>query len=178
MLNPSHATTPVAARRRVPRLPGFIAAAAVATLAASASAQSIPGWKFTCQAIGVNTAEPVGDRDGHRISVGPYTCHTEGGSMDGANATGVLTWEWDKDSATLLVGDATFRKPGGVAVFQFNEAKISLVMADGKVTGSTSIAKGVFKHASGGMAPYAGKTVLLKWDSVPGGQVVGDTTIE
>ena len=178
MQHSSRALTLVATVQRAPRSLSLIAAMAMTSFNGSAWAQTIPGWKFTCQAIGANTSEPVGDRDGHKISVGPYTCHAEGGFVDGANVTGVNTWEWDKGSAALLAGDGAFRKAGGAAVLQFTEGKESLVMTDGKVSGVAATAKAVFKHASGSMAPYAGKTVMLKWHSVPGGQVIGDTTIE
>jgi len=118
------------------RMLNLAAAFALTTLSATALAQSTLTYKATCQGIGSGvTREPLGDREGHDISVTQSSCRVEGGPMDGSIATITNVWEWDKGNAVVLSGYTVFRQSGGMAVYQSNEGRNSLTMTDGKVTG-------------------------------------------
>ena len=62
-------------------------------LSAVAFAQTPPPYRLNCQAVGIGPPENLGDRPGHAVSVGQYTCRVEGGLMDGAVATGSNIYE-------------------------------------------------------------------------------------
>ena len=160
------------------RLLGITAAVAMSTLSVSAFAQTLDSYKFTCQFVGPPTAEPIGDRAGHVISLSHYSCTSEGGLADGAIITGVNYYEIDKGNGTFVSGNGAVRKAGSIAIYNFTQGSYTLVMTDGKVTGSQGLAKIAFKFASGTMAPYAGKTGTLKYHTVSGGQFVGETTFD
>lgn len=131
-------------------------AAALMSLCPSAFAQGVT-WKLQCQSVGNSAPEPLGDREGHTISVLEYNCRTEGGPLDGAVLTGMSASEWDKGSANILSAQGIYRKPGGTAVFQHTEGKNTLIMADGKVTGWSGTGRGTYKLATGSAASLAGK---------------------
>jgi len=120
---------------RISSLAAAAAVIAAGVLAASSPAQAAEGYKFTCQGVGVNTVEPVGDRDGHAVTISEYSCRAESGRAEGGVVTGANTYERDKGVATLLAGNGVIRKPGSIAVYQFIEARNAFTMADGKVTG-------------------------------------------
>jgi len=112
---------------------------------------------FTCQGLGSGAPEPLGDREGHTISVNEYTCLADSGPMSGAVATGTNIWEWDGPNAVQISDSGVERKPGATLVWRGMEGKIALTMADGKVTGWTGSAKGVDAIATGSAASLAGK---------------------
>jgi hypothetical protein len=149
------------------------AALALTTLSATVLAQTAVVSKATCQGIGVAPQEPIGDREGHAITVSQYSCHSEGGPLDGTVMTGTIIFEWNKGvPAVMLVGSGVFRKPGAIAVFQDNESALSLTMADGKVTGFTGTSKGVYKLSTGSLASLAGKSYTTTFHTIGGGQYV------
>ena len=87
-----------------------IVSAAVVAFAPSAVAKDIS--KAVCQAVGASgQPEPLGDREGHGISVTTESCRVEGGAMDGGNMTGQVIWEWEKTNATLVSVSGVVRKP-------------------------------------------------------------------
>jgi hypothetical protein len=132
-----------------------------------ASAQAVT-YKLHCHDVGYNPAQPLGDREGHSISVSQFTCRTEGGPFDGGTVTGNNIWEWDKINAVLLTGNAVVRKPGATAVSQSADGKLALTVGnDGKVTGWTASGKGNWRLATGGAAAYSGKGYT--WTAVPSG---------
>lgn len=136
----------------------ILGAAALATAAFSAMAQTPLMQKAYCVYVGANPMEPVGDRPGHALQVLNYSCRTEGGPMDGGVMTGTNITEWDAGKAVILSGSGVGRKPGAMASFQVIEGSTTLTMADGKVTGMTSTGRGVMKHASGTASVLNGKT--------------------
>ncbi len=156
----------------------LIAALAFTTLSATASAQTAVILKATCQGVGTSPQEPVGDRAGHAISEAQYSCRNEGGGQDGSIGTGMTIWEWDKGNAVSLSGNGVVRKPGTMAVYEITEGKNSLTMTDGKVTGFSGTAKGVYKAATGSMTALSGKSFHSTFHSIPGGQFVIETTID
>jgi hypothetical protein len=97
-------------RQNLLRFSGLAAVAlAFAAFAPSAVAQNVR--VFTCQGVGGGPPEPLGDREGHSISVDQGSCRVEG-----AYAGGVPTdegiWEWDGPKAVELCGSGIVRKPG------------------------------------------------------------------
>ena len=139
--------------------PAHVAAAlALTMLGVHSFAQTPITYKCLCQNIGTGPQEPLGDREGHAVSVTSYTCRVEGGPLDGGVLTGTTIYEWDKTNAVGLSGNGVVRKAGGTAVYQLGEFKNSLTMADGKVTGFVGSGQGTYKMATGSAASLAGKT--------------------
>ena len=157
---------------------GLAASTVLALLCHASFAQTSAVMKSTCQGVGTNQQEPLGDRDGHGISVGQYSCLNEGGVMDGTIMTGTNIWEWNKGASVVLSGNGVIRRPGMVVVYAVTEDSNALTMADGKVTGFGGTAKGVYKLATGTAAPLAGKTFTSKVRSIGHGQFVIETTVD
>lgn len=140
---------------------------ATALIALSATAPSAVAQEntatLTCQAIGWGNGppEPLGDREGHGISVGEYSCRVDSGPMSGGVSTGTIIWEWDGTNAVLLSESGVIRKPGSTLVYRGTEGKLALTMADGKVTGFTASLKGQQQLATGSAASLAGKPYTL-----------------
>lgn len=154
------------------------AALAFAALSTTVPAQTAVTFKSTCQDVGMSGREALSDREGHAITVGQYSCKNEGGVEDGSLMSGMVIWEWDKTSAVMQAGNGVVRKPGAFAIYQNSEGRVSLTITDGKVTGLTGTAKGVYKTATGGMASLAGKSFTSTFKSIGGGQFVIEATVE
>jgi len=146
---------------------GVVSAAIVfAAFAPSAVADEII-VKYACQNVGAFASEPLGDREGHSISVGQFSCRVDAGPMSGGVMSGTAIWEWDKTNAVLVVGNGVVRKPGATVVYQDMDGKLALTLADGKVTGYTASGHVRFPIATGGGASLAGKSAT--WTSMPTG---------
>jgi hypothetical protein len=152
------------------------AALAMTTLSAGALAQAEVPLKATCQTIGTVASEPLGDPAGHAIRVVEYSCRGEGGVTDGTTITGMVIWEVDGPNSVALDGNGVYRKTGGIAVYQDVDAKYTLTVVDGKVTGFSGTSKVIIKAAGGGLASLAGKSFTESFHSIPGGQFVLERT--
>jgi len=152
---------------------GIGTAIAFAGFAPNAVAQEI-SYIWTCQTVGIDPPEALGDREGHSISVNTASCSSESELMSGATLTGTTVWEWDGPKATLLSSNGVIRKPGGMVVYQNTGGSLALTMTDGKVTGFTSSGKGDEKLATGNLAVLAGKPYT--WTAKPAAH--GQFTIE
>jgi|SRR6516164_3271033 hypothetical protein len=152
------------------------AALAFAAFAPSAIAQEV--MKFTCQAVGTIAPEPLGDREGHSITVLTASCRSAGGVLDGAVTTAQEIWEWDGTNAKMLLESGVIRKPGALATFELTEGKLALTMTDGKVTGFTASGKGRWPTATGTAASLAGKSGTFKSWPTGAGQWEADWTVE
>ena len=136
---------------------------ATALIALSATAPSAVAQEntaaLTCQAIGWGDGppEPLGDREGHGITVGEYSCRVNSGPQSGGVSTGTIIWEWDGTNAVELSESGVIRKPGSTLVYRGTEGKLALTMADGKVTGATASLKGQQQVGTGSAASLAGK---------------------
>ena len=133
-------------------------AAFIAATTLSAFAQAPVTYRATCQGIGMAPQENVGDREGHTYSFGQYSCQIQGGPFDGAILTGSTVWESEKGSSILLAGNGAIRKPGMSAIYVLTDGKNSATVVDGKVTGFSGTAKGVYKIAAGTASSLAGKS--------------------
>jgi hypothetical protein len=154
------------------RISTVTAALALGTFSAGALAQTVQ--KFICQGVGAPAArEPVGDRDGHYISISTASCH----SASGSNMTVTTIWEFDNGKGAIVSGNAVTRQTGGMAVAQSIEGTQTIVTTDGKPTGFTGNAKGTYKAAKGNMAALAGKSYSSSFQSIDGGQFAYEITI-
>lgn len=141
---------------------------AAAATSAAAQSPSAGGYRMLCQMTGIDEHEPVGDREGHAISVSEFACRYEGGPFEGATATGMDVWEWNKGEATLLAGSGVVRGPNTKGVWRHTEARLALTTdRDGKVTGWTASGKSTLPLATGSAAGEAGKSTT--WTVVPTG---------
>ncbi|MDM0021026.1 hypothetical protein [Variovorax saccharolyticus] len=155
------------------------AAVSLAILCFDSAAQApAPPIRSTCQNVGVAAPEPLGDREGHFLSVGPYSCVSQGGVLDGTVSSGMNIWDVDKGAGVLVTGNGVMRKPGMMVVFTVTEGSYALTMADGKVTGFAGSAKGVYKLATGSAASLSGKAYTARFRSIDRGQFVIETTVD
>jgi hypothetical protein len=143
---------------------GSLSLMALALGAPGAAAQNLR--VFTCQDVGVGAPEPLGDREGHSISIYRGSCRVEGAYAGGVS-TDEGIWEWDGPKAVELSGSGIVRKPGSTLAWRETEGKITLTMTDGKVTGWTSSGRGVNTLATGDWAKLAGKGYT--WTAKPTG---------
>jgi hypothetical protein len=145
-----------------------VAAASVtfAALAPSAIAQDAAST-WTCQDVGASQPEPLGDREGHSLFVGDYSCRIDGGPLSGGVVTGSNIWEHDGPKSTRLASQGVIRKPGAVVAFAGGMGSIVFTMTDGKVTGWTASGTGKNVLAAGAWAPLAGKANT--WTAKPTG---------
>jgi hypothetical protein len=127
-----------------------------AAFAPSAVAQEV-SYTWTCQDVGTSPPEALGDHEGHSISVGTASCHSDSGLMSGAVLTGTTIWEWKGPNANMLSSNGVIRKPGATAVYQNTEGSLTLTITDGKPTGFTASGKGDEKLATGSLAALSGK---------------------
>ena len=154
------------------------ATALLALLPLAASAQAL-SWKLSCQNVGSSPPEPMGDREGHNLSTGGYSCRTEGGPMDGAIVTGHSVWEWDKGSAVRAAGYGVYRKPGAMVVYQHVDGQFNLVTGDGgKVTGWTATGSGPYTSTAGAGSVLKGKKFSFSARSTAPGQFTVDVKAE
>ncbi len=163
--------------RNLLKASGIAAAAAFAAFAPGAAAQENT-ITLTCQNIGSSAPEPLGDREGHSISVGQFSCRVDSGPMSGGVYTGSAIWEWDKTNGVLVSGSGVVRKPGATEVEVYTEGKNALTMADGKVTGFTASGRGSYPVAIGGAASLAGKSFTWTVKSTGRGQFTAEDRIE
>jgi hypothetical protein len=136
----------------------LITAVGLALAAGAASGQT---WKANCTNVGASNPEPLGDRDGHAISVADSVCTIEGGPFHGGVSTQSVIWEVDRDKGvfTLLSGDGVTRKPGAMGVYRNTAGTLTFVMKDGKPAGWTITGSSVIAMAAGEAASMKGKTV-------------------
>lgn len=164
---------------RASRTARLSAAVSLVLLSLSCFAQTAtPPFKATCQNVGVGAQEPLGDREGHTLSVASYSCTSVGGALDGTVSAGTNIWEVDKGAGVAVTGNGVIRKPGMVVVYVVTEGSYALTMADGKVTGFSGTAKGVYKLATGSASSLSGKAYTAKFRSIERGQFVIETTLD
>jgi len=134
-----------------------ITAIALGAVAPGAVAQE-NAITFTCLNVGNGPPEPLGDREGHAISVGNYSCLANSGPLNGGVWTETIGWEWDKAGAVIISAVGVVRKPGFTTMVKIEEGKIERIITDGKTTGFTGSGHGTFPVAVGGSPSLAGKS--------------------
>ena len=153
------------------------AAIALAAVMPSAVAQEITST-YTCQSVGTAPPEPLGDREGHAISVSEISCRAESGPLAGGVMTGTTIWEWDKTNGVVVSGNSVTRKPGATLVAQVIEGKMAWTVADGKVTGCTGSGRTTIRLATGSAASLAGKSVIWTLKCTGPGQFTQEVKVE
>jgi hypothetical protein len=143
-----------------------------------AFAQTPVTYKCYCHNIGTAPQEPLGDREGHSISVSSYSCRVEGGPLDGGVLTGASIFEWDKTNGLGLSGDGVGRKAGAALVYQLSTFKNTLSVADGKVTGFLATGRGTYKLATGGASSLSGRSFTYTARPAGSGQFTIDVNVE
>jgi hypothetical protein len=153
--------------RYFPFYVGCLSAIAALVFAPRASVAQEYLDRDTCQDIGGGGPEALGDREGHSITIGEYSCKIADGPLAGAIITGSNVWEWDGTKAKLLSGYGVARKPGSTDVFQAVDGNLELIMSEGKPTGWTASGTTVSVLTTGSAAPIKGRTV--NWTAKPTG---------
>ncbi len=128
--------------------------AAASMVSAAALGQSM---RAHCSVSGINTPEPIGDKQGHAIVTNNFTCRTEGGPFDNGVSTGSQIYEFNGTAGVGKAGHGIIRAPGGSAVWVNQEMRSDLQMTDGKVVGAKGGGRGTFTLATGSAAQFNGK---------------------
>lgn len=162
--------------KQVPRILGAVLLSA---LSASVFSQSGTTYKSICIGVGNNPPEQLSDRAGQAVAAGTFACRVEGGPLDGGATTGTSIWHYNKLDGVLLAGSGVTRRAGAYAVWDQEEAKITLTTAaDGRVTGFTGWGRGRFPLATGSADPLNGKTYTFKFASTGPAQFVVETVVD
>ena len=125
---------------------------------------------FSCRYVEAPTAEPIGDEEGHGISVRDYSCEVTQGPLSGGVLTARAVWETDKSGGRLLLGGGVIRKPGAMAIVQLSDGKLEYVTTDGAVTEVRTSGSGAYLLASGAAASLSGKTFTYATKTTAPGQ--------
>jgi len=163
--------------RNLLKASGIAIAIAFAAFAPGTVAGEITGT-YSCQAVGGGAPEPLGDREGHTISVDTYSCRCDSGPMSGGILTGTGITEWNGTNPVWVAGYGVVRKPDATVVYQQTEGKLALTTADGKVTGWTFSGKGHWLMATGSAASLAGKSYTVTAKSTGPGQFTSEDKAE
>ena len=140
-------------------LVGAVAAAAAMQVAVLDAKAQEDLDAFSCRYVEAPTAEPIGDEEGHGISVRDYSCNVTQGPLSGGVLTARAVWEIDKSGGRLLLGGAVIRTPGAIAVLQLSDGKLEYVAAaNGEVTEVRTSGRGAYLLASGAAASLSGRT--------------------
>lgn len=105
--------------------------------------------RYECSIVGTMSQEPIGDRSDHILLSFQYSCFGVDGLLKGAVYTANYIAEGEGGRGTFLLSGGIHRAPGSLAVTQAAEGTGSAVVRDGKIVGSESSGKVVFKFASG-----------------------------
>ena len=119
----------------------------VFTAAGIARAETIV--RYECSIVGPMSEEPLADRSDHILVSFQYSCFGVDGLLKGAVYTANYIAEGEGGRGTFLLSGGIHRAPGSLAVTQAAEGTGSAVVRDGKIVGSESSGKVVFKFASG-----------------------------
>ena len=134
-----------------------LAAAVLAVLASTAVAQEATSV-WTCLPVGASEQAPVGDREGHLLTVSVGTCQITGGLLAGGVSTTTNIWQWDGPKATLVATTGVIRKPGATVVYSNVTGNLANTMDGDKVTGLTGSGTHKFLLGTGSWAPLTGKS--------------------
>ncbi len=107
--------------------------------------------------VGTMSQEPIADRSDHILLSFQYSRFGVDGLLKGAVYTANYIAEGESGRGTFLLSGGIHRAPGSLAVTQAAEGIGSAVVRDGKIIGSESSGKVVFKFASGNWAGLSGK---------------------
>lgn len=150
----------------------FALTTAFAFAAPGAAAQELHGHDV-CRQVGAFAPEPLGDRQGHALSITQDSCQTTEGPTAGAIMSSSSVLEWDGAKAKSLSAYGVARKPGATLAFQGVDGAVDVIMNDGKPTGWTASGHTLITLATGSWASLKGKTV--EWASKGTGPNISET---
>jgi hypothetical protein len=143
--------------RRFLSLSGVTTAAmALAAFAPSAVAQEIV-VQWACQPIAAGLPEPLGDREGHAITISEFTCSATSGFMADAIANVMSVWERNGATGVQLSSTGLIGKPGSTMVFRGMGGTLEQTVVDDKLTGWTASGRDLTVLATGTWAPLLGR---------------------
>jgi hypothetical protein len=140
-------------------------AVAVLAFMVVGTANADPVGKFECSQIGVPSQTPIGDKEGHVISVADYACFGVEGVIKDAVYTGRSAVEMNGTEGKYILAGGVFRAKDGVAAVQLIEGTWAGTMKDGKLTWVKSTGKAEAKLAAGSLSSLK----QFKWDAHPTG---------
>jgi len=121
-----------------------------------ATAQELHGH-FVCRDAGAFTPEPLGDREGHALSISEESCQATEGPTAGAVGNSTSMWEWNGPKAVELSAQGAARKPGATIAWQDLDGMLEVIMTDGKPTGWKASGHFVVTLATGSWTSLNGK---------------------
>jgi hypothetical protein len=137
--------------------------ALAATAFAAPAAMAQEAEHYVCQVVGNPSREPLGDHQGHALTMEVDSCRAVDGPMAGGVMTTTSIWEWDGPKAKLISTGGIGRKPGATTAFHSVDGSVELILSDGKVTGADASGHSLIDVATGSAAPAQGKTIT--WTS-------------
>ncbi len=90
--------------------------------------------------------------------------------------TGSAYYQWDGTSAIQRGAIGIYRKAGSSLIWSNSEGKLSLIMVDGKVTGSSGSGQGTYTLATGAASALAGRGYSYVTKNTGFNQFVIETT--
>ena len=146
----------------------IIAAIVIAACTSSAGAEE--KYNILCQTVGTTIFVPVGHREDYRVSKMQISCRVQTGPMAGGGVAGTEFIEWDGNNGVLIAGDGVERRSDGLLIYEQTSGKMSLAVADDKITDASFTYKGRVKAAFGVAASLAGRTYTATSKSLGPGQ--------
>src|ERR1700744_5445370 len=113
-------------------------------ISASEFALAEPAGRFECSVVGAAVQDPIGDKDGHRLTTVQYSCLGVEGLLKGALYSGSSASEWNGPQGRYFAGGGIIRAPEGLAVTELTEGTGSAITKDGKPAGVDASGKGLF----------------------------------
>jgi len=140
------------------RFAAVIVCSALSLIGATGCALADPIGRYECNVLDTPNFVPIGDRNDHSLLIFEYSCSGVDGLLKGYVHTASSVSELDGDKVTFLRGGGFHRSADGLAVTQITDDDRPAAVKDGKPGGPNSSGSGMFKFASGTLAPRTGKT--------------------
>lgn len=129
-------------------------------LAASSTGAHAQDALYACRGGGLEPPEAHGDREGHAITSGQFSCRAESGPMAGGVLTGYAVIEWNNETGVMLSGSGIVRKPGVVLVYQNVDYKVLYHKTDGRFSAASGAGRFKYVFADGADPDLAGATFV------------------
>lgn len=100
----------------IKRLVTMVTCSVLSLIGAVEVAQSDVIGRYECNALGVSTPEPIGDRPGHGLAQCQFSCVGVEGLRKGAVHSAMNVSEWDGPTGKLVLVGGVHRTPGGLAL--------------------------------------------------------------
>src|ERR1700712_1407331 len=140
------------------RFAAMIVCSVLSSTGATGGASADPIGRYECNVLNTPNVVSVGDRNEHSLLLLEYACFGVDGLLKGYVHTASSVSELDGAKVRFLRGGGFHRSAGGLAVTQIMDDDRPGALIEGKPSGPDSSGSGMFKFASGALAPHAGKT--------------------